>query len=255
MLDATDGTLIAYRQRAGAGIGVLLCGGFRSDMSGTKAVAVDRWAAGHGRPFTRFDYRGHGESGGTFRDGTIGLWRDDGLAVLDRVTTGPLVVVGSSMGAWIALLLALARPERIAGLVLIAPAVDFTEALVWQRLPPDARATLLRDGIWLRPSDYSDEPDEITWRLIEEGREHLLLDGPIDFGGPVHMLHGTADATVPWRHAVRTMEALTSTDVILTLIKGGDHRLSDPANLERIITATDELVRALDQSRPASPSR
>lgn len=255
MLDAQDGTRIAFRHTQGATPGILFCGGFRSDMTGTKAVALERRAASARGAFTRFDYRGHGDSEGAFADGTIGHWRNDALLVLDRATTGPQVVVGSSMGAWIALLLALARPERVAGLVLVAPAGDFTERLIWDRMPPETRETLLHDGVWLRQSEHSDDPDEITLRLIDEGRGHLLLDGPIPFGGPVRILHGSADETVPWRHAVRHMEALTSTDVILTLVKGGDHRLSDPANLDRIHAATEEVVRIVAQSSPRNPSR
>jgi len=220
----------------------MLCGGFRSDMAGAKAAALDAWAESAGRSFVRFDYRGHGESSGDFSDGTIGLWRDDALLVLDRASTGPMIVVGSSMGAWIALLAALARPHRVSGLVLVAPAIDFTETLIWDRLPADARTALQRDGVWLRASEYSDEPDRITRRLIEEGRRHLLLGGPIPFGGPVRILHGLADETVPWEHGLRTAGALESTDVTVTLVKGGDHRLSDPTNLARLTEAVDQLI-------------
>jgi pimeloyl-ACP methyl ester carboxylesterase len=242
ILVAKDGARIACRRRAGNLPGVVLCGGFRSDMAGTKAAALDAWAMRTGRSFVRFDYRGHGESSGDFTDGTVGLWRDDALLVLDQAGDAPMVLVGSSMGAWIALLAALARPNRVHGLVLVAPAVDFTEALIWDRLPGDARATLERDGVWLRPSEYSDEPDRITRRLIEEGRRHLLLGGPIPFRGPVRILHGLADETVPWGHGLRTAEALASADVTLTLVKGGDHRLSDPADLARLTAALDEIA-------------
>lgn len=255
MLDTPDGLRIAVRRTLGDAPHILFCGGFRSDMAGTKAVALERVAARKGYGFTRFDYRGHGESDGAFRDGTIGLWRDDGLLVLDKATEGPAVVVGSSMGAWIATLLAIARPARVAGLVLVAPAVDFTEALIWECLPQAARDTLLADGVWLRHSEYSDEPDEITLRLIEEGRSHLLLGGPIPFRGPIRILHGTADKTVPWQHAVRTMDALAAADVTLTLIKDGDHRLSDPVNLERMLAAAEEVVRLVAHSNPRNPSR
>jgi pimeloyl-ACP methyl ester carboxylesterase len=220
----------------------MFCGGFRSDMTGTKAAALDAWAGSAGQSFVRFDYRGHGESSGDFTDGTVGLWRDDALLVLDEASTGPMVLVGSSMGAWIALLAALARPDRVKGLVLIAPAVDFTEALIWDRLPADVRAALARDGEWQRPSDYADEPDRITMRLIEEGRAHLLLGGPIPFRGPVRILHGMEDETVPWRHGLATAEALESRDVLLTLVKGGDPRLTDPADLERLTAALAEIV-------------
>lgn len=207
-----------------------------------KAAALDRWAAGVDRAFACFDYRGHGESSGAFTDGTIGLWRDDTLLVLDRVTEGPVVLVGSSMGAWIALLAALARPERVRGLVLVAPAVDFTEELIWRRLPDDVRAALKREGVWSRASDYSNRPDEITLRLIEEGRRHLLFGQPIRFDGPVRILHGMADETVPWAFAARTAEALTSTDVEITLVKEGDHRLSSPADLRRLCAAVEDVA-------------
>ena len=146
------------------------------------------------------------------------------------------------MGAWIALLVALARPDRVRGLVLVAPAVDFTETLIWDRLPDDARTALERDGVWLRPSEYSGDPDRITRHLIDEGRQHLLLGGPIPFRGPVRILHGLADETVPWEHGLRTAGALASKDVTVTLVKDGDHRLSDPADLQRLTAAVDEIV-------------
>ena len=212
-------------------------------MTGSKAVALDAWAAEASLACTRFDYRGHGASPGAFTDGTIGGWRDDALHVLDRATAGPMIVVGSSMGGWIALLLAMARPERVRGLVLVAPATDFTEELIWNRMPEPARATLLRDGIWRRASAYSDEPDEITRALVEEGRNHLLLGGAIPFAGPVRILHGMADATVPWELATRTAAALTSADIVVTLVKNGDHRLSDPANLARLEDAVRDVAR------------
>jgi len=242
ILVANDGARIACRRRTGNLPGVMFCGGFRSDMTGTKAAALDAWAEVAGRLFVRFDYRGHGESSGEFTDGTIGLWRDDALLVLDRASNGPVVLAGSSMGAWIALLVALARPERVHGLVLVAPAIDFTETLIRDRLPDDARATLERDGVWLRPSEYSDEPDRITHRLIEEGRQHLLLGGPIPFRGPVRILHGLADETVPWEYGLRTAGALASEDVTVTLVKDGDHRLSDPKDLARLTSALDEVI-------------
>lgn len=220
----------------------MFCGGFRSNMAGTKALALEVHCAASGRAFTRFDYRGHGESGGDFVEGTVGDWLDDTLAVLDEVTVDPLVLVGSSMGAWIALLAALARPARVKGLVLVAPAVDFTELLIWERLSEADRETLVRNGIWLRESDYVDEPDQITLTLVEEGRRHLLLNRPICFDGPVRILHGMADETVPCAFATRTAEALTSADVTVTLVKGGDHRLSEEQNLSRLMDAVDEVA-------------
>lgn len=221
-------------------------------MSGAKAVALDRWAGRTGREFARFDYRGHGESSGAFTDGTVGLWRDDTLLVLDKKIEGPVVLVGSSMGAWVALLAALARPDKVRGLVLIAPAVDFTEELVWRRMPDHVRAVLQRDGVWSRASDYSDRPDEITMRLVEEGRRHLLFGGPIRFDDPVRILHGTADETVPWEFATRTAEALTSNDVEITLVKGGDHRLSGTADLRRLCAAVEDVANRIGvDSAPA----
>lgn len=234
---------IAFNRTDGNGPEIMFCGGFRSNMAGVKALALEARCIATGRAFTRFDYRGHGESGGAFIDGTIGGWLDDTLAVLDRVARGPVVLVGSSMGAWIALLAARARPDRVKGMVLVAPAVDFTEALIWERLPAKDRAILERDGVWLRESGYVDEPDQITLKLIEDGRNHLLFGWPIPFGGPVRILHGMADETVPWQFAARTAEALTGEDVIVTLVKNGDHRLSDEINLSRLMGAVDEVAK------------
>ncbi|MBE9554783.1 MAG: alpha/beta hydrolase [Proteobacteria bacterium] len=236
---------IAFNRIGGIGPEVMFCGGFRSNMAGTKALALEAHCAAAGRACTRFDYRGHGESDGAFTDGTIGGWLDDSLAVLDQVARGPVVLVGSSMGAWIALLAARSRPDRIKGMVLVAPAVDFTEALIWERLPTADRATLERDGVWLRKSDYVDDPDRITLRLIEEGRNHLLFGQPIPFDGPVRILHGMEDETVPWQFATRTAESLTAADVIVTLVKGGDHRLSDEENLSRLMGAVDEVAESV----------
>ena len=224
-------------------------------MSGGKALALSAACARRRQQFTRFDYRGHGASSGRFEDGTIGLWRDDALAVLDEVTDGPQIVVGSSMGGWIATLMACARPGRIAGLVLIAPALDFTEALIGPRLTDAARRALAEDGIWFEPSEYDPAGYPITRRLLDEGRGHLLLPGPIPFDGPVRILQGMRDAAVPWRHAVRTTEAFRSPDIVLTLIKDGEHRLSEPADIERLIAAVEELSQLSSASNPASPSR
>lgn len=242
MLLKSRGPRIAFNRTGEIGPEIIFCGGFRSDMAGTKALALEAHCASTGRACTRFDYRGHGESDGAFTDGTIGSWLDDTLAVLDQVARGPVVLVGSSMGAWIALLAARLRPDRVKGMVLVAPAVDFTEVLIWERLPANDRATLERDGVWLRVSDYVEEPDQITLRLIEEGRNHLLFGQPIPFDGPVRILHGMEDETVPWQFATRTAQSLTSADVIVTLVKDGDHRLSDEGNLTRIMGAVDEVA-------------
>jgi pimeloyl-ACP methyl ester carboxylesterase len=236
---------IAVRARPGAGPGLFWLSGFNSDMRGTKAQALDAWAAEHGRACVRFDYSGHGESGGVFTDGTIGRWLEESLAVFERFCVGPQVVVGSSMGGWLALLLAREVAKRqigptLAGLVLIAPAPDFTEALMWKGLSVDARKQIETTGQWLRPSDYG-EPYPITRALIEEGRNHLLLGGMIETGCPVRILQGVQDPDVPWNHAVELTSRLAQDDVVLTLVKDGDHRLSRPEDLERLIKAVGEF--------------
>lgn len=245
-----DGARIAYRARTGpGGAGVLFLAGFRSDMKGTKALALDAWAARAGRAFVRFDYFGHGESSGEFHQGTIGRWIDDALAVLDEATRGPLVVVGSSMGGWLALHLALRRPERVRGLVGIAAAPDFTEDLMWARFPDPVRRALAGEGVYLEPSAYDPEPTPITMRLIEEGRRHRLLGGPIALDIPVRLFQGMADPDVPWQHACRLVEALAGDDVTLTLVKRGDHRLSAPDDLTRLTATVEELCRAAERRR------
>ncbi len=250
MLRRPDGAQIAYRARTGpGGAGVLFLGGFRSDMQGTKALALDQWATRAGRAFVRFDYFGHGESSGDFRRGTIGRWLDDALAVLDETTRGPLVVVGSSMGGWLALHLALKRPDRVRAVVGIAAAPDFTEDLMWARFPDPVRRTLEGEGVYLEPSAYDPEPTPITMRLIEEGRSHLLLGGPIALDIPVRLFQGMRDPDVPWQHACRLVEALSGADVTLTLVKEGDHRLSEPADLDRLVRAVEELCTVAERRR------
>jgi pimeloyl-ACP methyl ester carboxylesterase len=242
-----DGRQIAVRKRPGAGPGLVWLGGFKSDMGGTKAVALDLWAGTHGRACLRFDYSGHGESSGRFADGTISRWLAESLAVFTDFCEGPQVLVGSSMGGWIALLLAreLRRTPSprasVAGTVLIAPAVDFTEALMWKRFPDEIRREIETKGAWSRPSQYSDEPYLITKALIEDGRRHLLLGGLIETGGPVRILQGVQDPDVPWSHAVELVSRLAQDDVVLTLVKDGDHRLSRPEDIERLLTAVAEL--------------
>jgi pimeloyl-ACP methyl ester carboxylesterase len=218
-------------------------------MKGTKAQALDQWAAQHSRACVRFDYSGHGESGGDFTDGTIGRWLEDTLAVFDRHCRGPQVVIGSSMGGWIALLLLreLRRrvqaqpPATIAALVLIAPAVDFTEELMWKRFSPEIKHEMETKGAWVRASQYSDEPQIITRALIEEGRQHLLLGGLIETGCPVRILQGVEDPDVPWSHAVDLVARLAHDDVVLTLVKDGDHRLSRSEDIERLLAAVAEF--------------
>ena len=240
---------IAVLAREGAGPPVVWLGGFRSDMRSTKAGFLDGWAERAGRALVRFDYAGHGESDGAFEASTISLWLEDTLAVLDRSAPDRPVLVGSSMGGWLALLatraLLAAGPARApAGLVLIAPAVDFTERLMWDEFPEEVRQAILRDGAWRRPSPYSDEPYPITRALIEDGRRHLMLGGPIATGCPVHILQGMRDADVPWGHAMELVEHLPGDDVSVTLIKDGDHRLSRPEDLERLVAAIEGIGRA-----------
>jgi pimeloyl-ACP methyl ester carboxylesterase len=239
-LERPDGARLAYRKIEGAGPTVVWLGGFHSDMDGTKAVALDDWARGVGRGYVRFDYFGHGKSSGMFEDGTIGRWRGDALAVIDQLTGGPLVLVGSSMGGWLACLAALARPQRVAAMVLIAPAADFTDKLMEPGLSDEARAALKRDGRWTRPSEYDGGGYVITAELLEEGRAWSILPGPVEIACPVRILQGGQDPDVPWRHALSLAEALTSRDVTFTLIKDGDHRLSRPQDLARMIAAVEE---------------
>jgi pimeloyl-ACP methyl ester carboxylesterase len=251
---------IAVRQQDGASPGVIFLAGYKSDMKGTKAEAVARWAGRAGRACVRFDYSGHGESDGKFVDGTIGRWLADSLCVFDACCRGPQIVIGSSMGGWLALLMVRALRQRdlsngapyprkstrgaaasVAGLVLIAPAIDFTEELMWKRFTPEIKRQLADKGIWERPSEYSPEPYLITRQLIEEGRSHLLLGGMIETGCPVRILQGVEDPDVPWRHAVELTSRFACDDVVLTLVKDGDHRLSRPEDIERLIRAVEEF--------------
>ncbi len=242
---------IAVRQREGSPPGLFWLGGFKSDMKGTKAVALDGWAAARGRACTRFDYSGHGESGGNFTDGTIGRWLEDSLTVFSATARGPQILVGSSMGGWLALLLVRELRRRaaagqasgasVAGLVLITPAVDFTEELMWKQFAPEAKRDIEQNGFWLRPSEYEPGGYPITRALIEDGRNHLLLGGLIEIGCPVRILQGVQDTDVPWRHAVELSSRLAHDDVVLTLVKDGDHRLSRPEDIERLIAAVSEF--------------
>jgi pimeloyl-ACP methyl ester carboxylesterase len=221
---------------------VVFLGGFMSDMTGTKAESLSAWCGSHARAYLRFDYRGHGESDGVFEEGTIGLWLADALAAIDKLTEGRIVLVGSSMGGWIALLAALRRAERVAGLVLVAPAPDFTEDLIWKRLEEPARMVLETEGVLYEPSEYGDKPLAITKALIEDGREHLLLRGEIALACPVRLLHGQLDRDVPWQRTLTLAEKLTSTDVRVTLVKDGDHRLNRAQDLALLTAAVGELA-------------
>ncbi len=242
ILTRADGATIAYRRRSGRAPGVVFLGGFMSDMSGTKARTLDQFCAARGQAYLRFDQFGHGASSGDFAAATIGRWADDTVAVLDALTAGPQVVVGSSMGGWLMLLAALARPARIAALVGIAAAPDATEALVWPRLPPAAREQLLASGAVRVPSAYSPEGYLITRALIEDGRRHLVMDGPIPLAVPVRLLHGMADPDVPWQTSLDLAARLAGGDVAVTLVKDGDHRLSRPGDLALLLRTLEPLL-------------
>ena len=240
-LDRGDGVRLAWARTAGRGPTTVFLPGFRSDMTGAKAVAVEEWCRAAGSACLRLDYSGHGGSDGAFTDGTIGRWTDDALLLVDRLTEGPLLLVGSSMGGWIALLLALARPDRVAGLIGVAAAPDFTEALMWDAMMPSERTRLEEDGVLPIPSAYG-EPTPVTLRLIQEGRAHLLMQGPIGITAPVRLLHGQRDPDVPWETSLRLAERLGSMDVQVTLIKDGDHRLSRPEDLAVLRALHGSLV-------------
>jgi len=241
VLERPDGEKLAWRRVAGAGPTVVWLGGYRSDMTGTKAQALADWALARGRAFVRFDYFGHGESSGDFRQGTITRWRQDALAVLDELVSGDAVLVGSSMGGWIACLATLAHPARVSALVLIAPAADFTARLMEPSLDAAARAALETDGVWLRPSEYGD-PDPVTRVLLEDGARWSILQGPVPIKVPTRILQGGEDPDVPWTHALELAHALKAQDLVFSLIKDGDHRLSRPQDIARLIAAVEEVA-------------
>ena len=239
-MERPGGPALALRRSGGKGPGIVWLGGFRSDMTGTKAEALHGWAEEAGRAFVRFDYSGHGQSGGVFEQCTVTAWLNDTLSVIDNATSGPIVLVGSSMGGWLALLAARARPDRVKALVMIAPAPDFTEA-IWGELSFEQRREMNQHGKTLRPSAYG-EPDVITRGLIDDGKRHLLLPDVIPFHGPVRIMHGQQDDAVHWRQSLLLIERLESEDVHLTLIKDGDHRLSRPHDLNMLIDLVDEVA-------------
>ncbi|UPT63654.1 MAG: alpha/beta hydrolase [Hyphomonadaceae bacterium JAD_PAG50586_4] len=239
---AHNGLRLALERQDGARPTFVWCGGFKSDMTGMKAQALAEWARMRGQGFVRFDYSGHGQSDGAFTDGTIGAWACDALAIIDQATNGPLVLVGSSMGGWISLLASRARPQRVAGLLLIAPAADFTERLMWASFPPEVRREIEEAGRWERPSAYDPEPYVITRQLIEDGRKRLLMDGPIPFAGPVRILQGGRDLDVPATHAEALSKLIQSPDLRFDLIPDGDHRLSRPEDIDRLIGVANELA-------------
>jgi|SRR5665213_716875 len=241
VLARPDGERLAWRRVAGAGPTVVWLGGFRSDMAGIKAQALADWALAEGRAYLRFDYFAHGESTGDFAEGTITRWREDALAVLDELVEGPAVLVGSSMGGWIACLAAVAQPARIEAMVLVAPASDFTERLMKPGIPPEGLADLDRNGVWFRPSLYG-EPYPITGALLADGARWSILDNEIPIEVPVRVLQGGEDPDVPWRHALELAQLLKSRDLVFSLIKDGDHRLSRPQDIARLIAAVEEVA-------------
>jgi len=238
----SEGVELAWRKISGAGPTVLWLGGFASDMTGTKAQALADWAQSTGRSFLRFDYFGHGASGGEFKDGTITRWRADALAVIDELTEGPVVLAGSSMGGWIACLAALSRPERVKAMMLIAPAADFTEKLMKPGIPPQGHAALARDGVWTRPSRYDECGYPITRALLEDGARWQILGSPVAIKVPVRILQGGVDPDVPWAHALHLAVALEGEDVVYSMIKDGDHRLSRPQDIARLIQTVEEVL-------------
>ncbi|HVC62293.1 MAG TPA: alpha/beta hydrolase [Acetobacteraceae bacterium] len=244
-LDRGDGVELAWTKQEGSGPTLVFLPGFRSDMAGDKATALAAFCAMHGHAMLRFDYSGHGISGGRFEDGTISVWTEDALIAMDSLTAGPLILVGSSMGGWIALLCALARRDRVAALVGIAAAPDFTETLMSQALSFKQHTRLVRDGVIHLPSQYGD-PAPITRALIEDGRNHLLLSAPIVLDCPVRLLHGQADPDVPWEMAMRIADRVTSTDVRVTVVKDGDHRLSRPSDLALLCQIVSAVFLAQD---------
>lgn len=246
------GTRIAVRRRPGSLPGVVWLGGFRSEMAGTKADMLDRWAKETGRAFLRHDYSGHGQSDGDFREGTISKWLGESLAVFRAFSTGPQVLVGSSMGAWIALRmvqeLRKAEGRRVAGLVLIAPAPDFTSELVEPRLTRQQKKALETQGYFEEPSQYSPEPTIYTRALIEDGRANRVLTGPIDTHCPIHIMHGLLDPDVPHRHALKLVSHLPADDVTFSMVPDGDHRLSRPQDLDQLRGIVERMVAEASKS-------
>lgn len=241
-LETPAGRRIAFQRSAGRGPGVVFLGGFKSDMTGTKAAWLHDWARERGRAFLRFDYSGHGDSSGVFEEGCIGDWFEDARHVIEMLTDGPQVLVGSSMGGWIALLVARTLPQRVAGLVTIAAAPDFTEQGFWAGFGETQRQALARAGRIELPSEYADQPYVITRRLIEDGRDHLVMNQPLPLPFPARFLQGTADADVPVEWAMRLLDHVTGSDIRLTLVKGADHRFSSPECLRLIAQSIDDVL-------------
>lgn len=243
VLQCKNGARLAYYKTDGELPGVVFLGGFMSDMTGSKALALEEHCRSIGQQFIRFDYRGHGQSSGKFEDCTIGQWKDDVIAILDQLTRGPQILVGSSMGGWVMMLVAMARPKRVAGLVGVAAAPDFTEHLLWDAFTPEQQQELRDKGRIEVPNCYDDKPYPITMELIAESGNHLVLDGAIPIHCPVHLIHGMKDADVPWEFSVTLNEKLESQDVKTTLVDDGDHRMSDPRHLQLLCKTLDKMIK------------
>ena len=247
ILTRDDGGTIAYHRIIGKSPGVMFLTGFKSDMTGSKAIALEELCRRRGQGFIRFDYFGHGQSSGAFEDGTIGRWKDDAICTLDQLTEGPQVIVGSSMGGWIMLLTALARPKRIAGLVGTAAAPDFTEDLMPDAFSEQQKQQLESHGYTEVPNCYDEEPYKITKALLDDGRDHLVLRDEMPLDCPVRLIHGIDDEDVPWRTSQNIAEKIRSQDVETLFVKNGDHRLSEPHDLDRLCRTTERLLDQLEQ--------
>ncbi|CCQ72075.1 carboxylesterase [Magnetospira sp. QH-2] len=247
ILPRDNGSSIAYHATPGNGPGVIFMTGFKSDMEGSKALALEAFCRQREQAFLRFDYTGHGQSSGQFTDGCIGDWAWDAVEALDSLTEGPQILVGSSMGGWIMLLAALARPDRVAGLVGIAAAPDFTEDLLPDELSDNQWAKMMRDGQVDLPSPYDEEPTPITRKLVEDGRDMLLLRDDIELHCPVRLIHGKRDEDVPWATSLRIAERLKTTDVEVLLVKDGDHRMSEPQDIDRLCRVVDDLLTLVEE--------
>lgn len=244
-IDTPGGAKLAYHLAEGDGPTVVFLSGFASNMGGTKALHLERWATGKGRAYLRLDYQGHGESSGRFEDGSIGIWAQDAMDVIERTTRGPLVLMGSSMGAWIMLLAARRLGDRVRALVGIASAPDFTEELIHAQLTGQQKAELNKAGRLERASEYDQGPNVVTLRMLEDGREHLLLGEMISVECPVRLIHGMRDLDVPWEISLRLCDRLDAEDVQVSLVKDGDHRLSEPAHLDLIVSVLDNVLGAI----------
>ncbi len=245
-LACDGGRTIAYHSTPGKAPTVVFLTGFKSDMTGGKAIALEDFCRARGQAFLRFDYTGHGQSSGAFEDGTIGQWAQDAIDAVDHLTTGPLVLVGSSMGGWIKLLVARARPDRVKGLIGIAAAPDFTRDLIWEAFSPEQQAQMTEQGYVEIPNCYDDqEPYRIQKKLVDEGFDQILLDQPLEIDVPIRLIHGNRDEDVPWETALKIQDTVTSEDVEIQFVKNGGHRLSEPEDLDRLTRTLDALLSRL----------